>query len=46
MKQQFHKDQNCKESNILKIEISWDRYNFERRETLRNQRHFHKLRVD
>ena len=30
-----------KESNILKIEISWGQYNFEQRETLSNQRHFH-----
>ena len=41
MKQQFHRDRNWKESNIPKIEISWDRYNLERRETLSKQRHFH-----
>ena len=30
-----------KESSILKIEISWDRYNLERVATLSNQRNYH-----
>ena len=37
MKQHFHRDRNWKESNILKIEISCDRYNVERRETLKTK---------
>ena len=41
MKQLFHKDRNWKESNILKIEISWDRYILERAETLSDQRNYH-----
>ena len=39
MKQLFQRD--WIEKNIPKIEISWDRYNLERTETLSNQRNSH-----
>ena len=39
MKQEIHGD--CKESNILKIELCMDRYKLERREILSNQSNFH-----
>ena len=40
-KKLFHRDRNWKESHILQIEISWDRYNLERTKTLSNQRNYH-----